>query len=113
MSLLFGVVLVSVVCTWVARAGARGDLGRNDAVGLRTRDTRASDTAWQAGHAAALPLLNRTIWIAVATVVLAVVIQAAWGGQWGILVGLGGMTAEVGVLVLATRAANRAAKEVA
>lgn len=110
-SLLFSVVLVCVVVIWVARAGAAGKLGRNESVGIRTRYTRVSDAAWQAGHAAALPLVNRTAGVAAVTVISAIAVQVAWSGSWGTLVGLGGISIEVGVLMLATRAANRAAQE--
>ena len=40
----------------VTRMGANGDVGRNRAVGIRTRATQRSDAAWRAGHAAALPV---------------------------------------------------------
>ncbi|MFI9629721.1 SdpI family protein [Streptomyces sp. NPDC052042] len=110
-SILFGVIVVSAASTWTARAGAKGELTRNGSVGLRTRHTQTSDSAWQAGHAAALPLLTRTVWVAVITIVLAALVQLSSGGPWGILVGVCGMVVEVIMLVVATRAANRAAKD--
>lgn len=112
-SILFAVVLVAATCIWATRAGAKGELTRNGTVGLRTRHTQTSDSAWQAGHAAALPLMTQTVWVAVITIVLAVLVQLSFGGQWGILVGLCGMAVEVIVLLVATRAANRAAKDAA
>lgn len=42
----------SFVVLWLGRASARGSLGRNHSVGLRTRWTLASDRAWDAGHRA-------------------------------------------------------------
>ena len=44
--------------------GARvGLIGRNGAIGIRTRKTQASDAAWDAAHRAAAPLM-RTVGIA-------------------------------------------------
>lgn len=42
----------------VTRMGATGGMGRNGAVGIRTRATKRSDDAWQAGHTAALPVVR-------------------------------------------------------
>ena len=42
----------------VTRAGATGGISRNGAVGIRTRATKRSDDAWQAGHAAALSVVR-------------------------------------------------------
>ena len=49
-------LLVIAVLYGVTRAGATGGMGRNGAVGIRTRATKRSDAAWRAGHAAALPV---------------------------------------------------------
>ncbi|XTZ17342.1 SdpI family protein [Micromonospora echinospora] len=108
--LLFGVVAVPLICVAVTRAGADGRLRRNGAVGIRTRDTRASDAAWQAGHAAALPVVTRTGWVAVGAVAFSVVTHVAAGGPWSVLVGLAGLTGEILVLVLASVTAGRAAR---
>ncbi|MFE0589797.1 SdpI family protein [Micromonospora echinospora] len=108
--LLFGVVVVPLICVAVTRAGADGRLKRNGAVGIRTRDTQASDAAWQAGHAAALPVVTRTGWIAVGAFVLAVATHVAAGAPWSVLVGLAGLTGELVVLVLASVTAGRAAR---
>ncbi|MFW6187769.1 MAG: hypothetical protein ACOC84_07225, partial [Actinomycetota bacterium] len=56
--LLFGVVIVAVASLAVTGMAADGGLVRNGAAGIRTRHTRASDAAWQAGHVAALPLVT-------------------------------------------------------
>lgn len=58
---LFGIVMSLVVLGilyGVTRAGATGGMGRNGAIGIRTRATKRSDDAWQAGHAAALPVVR-------------------------------------------------------
>ncbi|SJN09859.1 hypothetical protein FM113_07435 [Leucobacter sp. 7(1)] len=48
----------SFVVLWLGRASARGSLGRNHSVGLRTRWTLASDKAWDAGHRAGAPRVH-------------------------------------------------------
>ncbi|CAL8900068.1 hypothetical protein KVA01_09990 [Kocuria varians] len=58
---LIGIVsslMVVAILYGVTRAGATGGMGRNGAVGIRTRATKRSDDAWQAGHAAALPVVR-------------------------------------------------------
>ena len=47
----------------IAKQGALGLIGRNGAIGIRTRKTQASDAAWDAAHRAAAPLM-RTVGIA-------------------------------------------------
>lgn len=108
--LLFSVVLVAVLCIVTTRQGAEGTLDRNGSVGIRTRHTQASDEAWRAGHAAAVPGVNRSGWVAAATVPLAVSAHVSWGGSWGNLAGLCGMLIQVTLLLFATRVANRAAQ---
>lgn len=58
---LIGIVMSVVVLGilfMVIRMGASGEMGRNGAVGIRTRATKRSDAAWRAGHAAALPVVR-------------------------------------------------------
>ncbi|MEV8157238.1 SdpI family protein [Kocuria salsicia] len=58
---LIGIVMSVVVLGilfMVTRMGASGEMGRNGAVGIRTRATKRSDAAWRAGHAAALPVVR-------------------------------------------------------
>ena len=109
---LFSVVLVAVLCILVTRKAADGTLGRNGSVGIRTRHTQVSDEAWRAGHAAAVPGVNRAGWIAAATVPLAVAAHVSFGGSSGSLLGLVGMLGQVLVLLRATRSANQAAQAV-
>lgn len=110
--LLLGVVTVPLVCVGVTRSAAQGRLARNDVVGLRTRHTRASDAAWQAGHAAALPLVTRIVPTAAGTVVLSVVAGFVVDLAAATVVGLVGFSAEVAQLLVAARTANRAARAV-
>ena len=58
---LIGIVMSVVVLGIlfvVTRMGASGEMGRNGAVGIRTKATKRSDAAWRAGHAAALPVVR-------------------------------------------------------
>ncbi|MGO1496697.1 SdpI family protein [Agrococcus casei] len=45
-------LIASFVVLWVGRLGSQGALKRNRLVGIRTRQTLASDAAWAAGHRA-------------------------------------------------------------
>ncbi|MGP6174919.1 SdpI family protein [Corynebacterium sp. A21] len=108
--LLFSVVLVAVVCIAVTRMAADGRMKRHGSAGIRTRHTQRSDAAWQAGHAAALPMVYRIGWLAAVTIVGAVSTHFFLGGNWGVFVGLGGMLAEIIVLLAASGAANKAAQ---
>jgi hypothetical protein len=111
--LLFGIGLLPVVCVPLTRMAASGGVGRNSAAGIRTRHTQASEAAWAAGHAAALPRVRKTVPVAAGTVIVAVV-ATWWGGiGWGVAVGMAGFLAEVAVLISATGAANAAARSVA
>ncbi|QBJ20555.1 SdpI family protein [Kocuria marina subsp. indica] len=55
--IVMSVVVLGVIFT-VTRMGANGDMGRNGAVGIRTKATQRSDEAWRAGHAAAFPVVR-------------------------------------------------------
>lgn len=108
--LLFSVVMLAPLCIGITRAAAAGRLLHNGGVGIRTRKTTRSQAAWQAGHAAALPIINHLWWMAGATVTIAVLVQWQAGGSWGIVAGLAGMGAEVAILMHAAKAAGHAAE---
>ena len=110
--LAFSVIILAVAANSVTRMAAAGNLGRQNTAGFRTRHTTASNEAWRAGHAAALPLVSRVGWIAVLTVAASVTTQWWAGGQWGIPVGFAGLMAQSLALFLAGRRANRAAQAV-
>jgi hypothetical protein len=70
--LLFGVGLIPLgaVLHYLKSLIVGGTLGRNTAMGIRTRATTSSDRAWEAGHAAAVPMLTATYLTAYATAVI-------------------------------------------
>lgn len=109
-TLLFSVVLIAVVSVSVTRGAATGQLPRGGGAGIRTRRTQASDDAWRAAHTAALPLVNRLGWVATGAVAAALIAQTLFGGMWGMAAAGAGMAIEVGVLVVAARRADRAAR---
>ena len=109
--LLFGVALVPTVGVLVTRMAAEGDIARNGAAGIRTRHTKASEAAWVAGHAAALPRVSTTVPIAVGTLVAAGTATLLGGSGWGVGAGMAGFLAEMAVLISATGPANFAARQ--
>lgn len=56
----FGLVVVSALVLTIPQQAASGKLSKNIAVGIRTRETKKSEEAWQAGHLAAIPILKAT-----------------------------------------------------
>ena len=50
-------VMLSLLCAYVAYAAGNGSLEANSAVGLRTKATKSSNAAWRQGHQAARPLM--------------------------------------------------------
>ncbi|GAA4691078.1 hypothetical protein GCM10025781_04990 [Kocuria gwangalliensis] len=58
-----GLFMIGGFHLMIAKQGALGLIGRNGAIGIRTRKTQASDAAWDAAHRAAAPLM-RTVGIA-------------------------------------------------
>ena len=82
---------------------AQGKLDRHSSVGIHTPHTQASDTAWQKGHTAALPLIYTTGWVAAITIPIAIATQLTLGEPWGILTGLAGMLCEIAVLFYAIK----------
>lgn len=110
--LFFGIAIVAVAAITATRSAAHGNLARNSSIGIRTRHTQVSGEAWLAGHAAALPLMKLTGWVAVATIVLAIAAGTAFNTTWSITIALIGLTLEVAVVLWATAIATRAALSV-
>lgn len=111
--LLFAMIMIPVVSVAMTRSAAEGHLTNNAFGDIRTRHTRASDAAWQAGHAAALPRVQQTVPVAVVAVLAAVAVQVIAGGVWGTVVGGLGFVVETAVLVSAVGPANAAARAAA
>ncbi|WP_225943658.1 SdpI family protein [Nocardiopsis terrae] len=93
-----------------------GNLGKNSAVGLRTRITKSSDAAWESGHRAAAPWLLACAYTGYSSSVLTVVfaVVAAVGGFSGVgamIIPAIGFVAVIIILVVATAIAHRAGKD--
>lgn len=58
LSLMFGLLLLAITASILARMGAEGRLPRNNSIGLKTRHTMTSDDAWLAAHREASPTLQ-------------------------------------------------------
>lgn len=56
----FGLVIVSALCLMIPQQAASGKVSKNIAVGIRTRETKKSEEAWQAAHLAVMPILKAT-----------------------------------------------------
>ncbi|MFH8760660.1 SdpI family protein [Streptomyces atroolivaceus] len=55
-----GLTTLGVMIHYVKNQVASGSIQRNSMIGIRTKATMSSDSAWQAGHASAAPLLTAT-----------------------------------------------------
>ncbi|MFI8266626.1 SdpI family protein [Streptomyces sp. NPDC085665] len=53
-----GLMAPGLAIRYVANQVTAGRIGRNSAVGIRTKATLSSDRAWEAGHAAAWSMLR-------------------------------------------------------
>ncbi len=111
-----GLCLVAPLAWLMVRSAGQGGIEMNGLVGIRTRATRASPEAWRAGHAAALPWTTRAALVGVGigvvgTLLSLLVDDATWRGilSWA---GFVGLLVFVTGLLLATRAADRAARAV-
>lgn len=110
-----GLMLISVLCASLVREIKSGTLARDGGFGLKTRKTKASDAAWNAGHRAASPYVRVTSYVALASAVLVIILCIALreDGDRGnnvTLIALGfGYVATVGMLVISARVADKAA----
>lgn len=117
LSLAWTLLLLGVVFQMMNRQVLEGTLHNNGAFGIRTRATRSSDAAWQAGHLAAVPMVEISYrlaygWFAL-VLVLAVVMQATVDESFiPFILALVGIGVVVGISLWAAVQANRAAKRV-
>jgi uncharacterized membrane protein len=102
--ILPGLLLTGLLSLYVTRAAAAGELPRNGLVGIRTRKTQRDDAAWQAGHAAATPLVRAVTVVCFAASGLILVGAAVT--QEPAVVGAAALLAAVAIVVLMLRAAR-------
>ncbi|MGW1145326.1 hypothetical protein ACWD6I_09765 [Streptomyces sp. NPDC002454] len=112
-----GLVMLAGAVHLVRNRVVGGGVGRNSAVGIRTRATTASDPAWAAGHAAAVPMLTATCRTGYAAggATWAIGPAGAWGGAGGpavLVVPLVGIVAVLALLAAAAVTADAAARAV-
>ncbi|MFJ3876583.1 SdpI family protein [Streptomyces sp. NPDC004126] len=110
-----GLVALGGVVHYLRNQVASGALGRNSAVGIRTAATMASDGAWQAGHAAAAPMLTAAFLTAytAAGTSLALALTLAltgFGSPAAVIVPAAGMLVFLALLTTAAVKANSAAR---
>ena len=115
LSLSVGLVFLSLVIHFVSKAAVSGKLDRNSAIGIRTKATRSSDSAWLAGHRAAGPLLFVTAitgyGAGLTSIVIAVTAMATEGDNPAVMVApIVGYVAVVTLLITAASVANSSAR---
>ncbi|WP_034238772.1 SdpI family protein [Saccharomonospora iraqiensis] len=108
--------LVAGLVHWIRNATRDGNLGRNFAVGLRTKVTLSSDAAWEAGHRAAGPWLVRAAWTGYAAGATAAVLAVARAltdttPVIALVVPGAGMLAMLALIVLGCRRADSAGRD--
>ncbi|GAA2911236.1 hypothetical protein GCM10020221_03740 [Streptomyces thioluteus] len=115
--LVFGVglIMLGVVMHYVKNQVASGSIQRNSVIGIRTKATMSSDSAWEAGHAAASPMLTVTYLTAYAVGAITLAIGLALmlsdaENPAVIIVPLIGIGAVLALLTAAAIKANSAAR---
>jgi len=119
MALVSALLVVSgAMAIWAARKAARGDLGPNGWIGIRTGATRSSEAAWLAAHRAAERLTIAGGVSIIASTALALVLAQVLGDQdpdravriWSGVITVGTVVL-VAFIATAARRGHRAALE--
>lgn len=108
-----GLLVVTVVAAVLAPSMRDGRLPRNTAIGIKSRHTLVSDTAWLRGHAAGAPVLNaaaRCGWAVLLAGAALCLLQLA---GWAFAVTAIGYVAVTCLALLSATRANAAAKSMA
>ncbi len=110
-------LLLAIVFQTMNRQVQAGDLSNNGVFGIRTKATRSSDAAWQAGHLAAVPAIRVAYRLAYAwfalVLVLAVVLQVTVKqSPLPFVVAAVGLVIVLGISLRAAVTADRAARQV-
>ncbi len=109
-----GLIVLSALLHLVRNQAANGQIERNSAIGIRTKQTQRSDDAWLAGHRAASPWLLGTAITGYAAGVMALCVSLAMlasdkTGPAPAVTALAGFVAVISLLILSTIKANAAA----
>ncbi|MDN5910045.1 SdpI family protein [Brevibacterium sp.] len=107
-----GYLLVTTVSVFLIFAQRRKVIGRNSAIGIRTRHTLASDAAWEAGHRAGVPCLYAMAVISTGHAVALFGAEISNATTVGHILSVLGWVLILICAVLTGKAANRAARSV-
>ena len=113
-----GLLCMSGMLHLVRNATVNGHLDRNSAIGIRTKATQRSDTAWSAGHRAAAPWILVTALTGYAGGLTALVLSVALlatdaQSPVALAIALAGYGVVIVLLVVSTGKANTAARAAA
>ncbi|MBH1938823.1 SdpI family protein [Streptomyces sp. AV19] len=118
--LVFGVGLFTLgaMIHYMKNQVASGNIQRNSVIGIRTKATMSSDSAWEAGHASASPMLTVTYLTAyaVGAITLAIGLSLMLSDARNpavLIVPLTGIGAVLALLTAAAVKANSAARAAA
>ncbi|SCC31925.1 SdpI/YhfL protein family protein [Arthrobacter sp. NIO-1057] len=110
-SLMFGLVILTVTASILAPMTASGRLKRNTTVGIKTRHTLSSDEAWLAAHHHAAPTLKMTAWIGWILLAIAAVLCFMQKFPWALTVTAAGFCLSLLLLLVAGFRSNKIAKQ--
>ncbi|WP_101644693.1 SdpI family protein [Brevibacterium antiquum] len=103
-------LLVVAVSVFLIVAQRRQVIGRNSAIGIRTRCTLASDPAWEAGQRAGVPYLYAMAAISIGHAVALCGVEISDATTFGHILSILGWVFILVCPVLAGKTANNAAK---